>query len=323
MRLFPYTIRRVNNLRIKVSKHFYYSDFGVRDAGDMHRYGRRYICTGSPGTGFMEHESESHSYHEFVRRCLANQQPSYWRYLMGYEPDYERELKVANALLHSTDDPRKRELMECYTNALTVGRIEEEIQRIILGVKKKMGHRHNKYHVSIISHYKPKAEQLDRDMTSVEYHVEDHYPPEVMEAYQTMVDAFNKMVLRCRRIWHHNDKARDNFVQVFFDLGIFDFIRVDGLLPLMRDSFGVSYYILPDVVIVARNSVDFDLVPIKTMTMVCQETAIAEPTDLLSSRVSDAACMMLIPELNLTFYFNHAHVVVDFVHTFNQLKATL
>ena len=323
-RILPFEYRRVaERVTVRLSRHFHYSDFGVRDTGDMRHYGRRYICCGTPGTGFVEHESESHTYHDYVRRLLADQQPDYWRYLWDREPSYERELKQANALLRTLESGRKRELVECYTNALTVGRLEEELQRLIKGVKRKMGRHHNKYYVSIISHYKRKAEQLARDMASVEFHVEDHYPPEVLAAYREMVDAFSKMVLRCRRIWHHNSTKRDNFVQVFFDLGIFDFIRYDGFLPVMRDSYGVDYYLLPDAVIVARGSLDFDLVPIRTMTMVCQETAIAEPTDLLSSRVGDAACMALIPELNLTFYFNHAHVVVDFVHKFNMLKALL
>lgn len=324
IKILPFEYRRVaDRLRVRVSRHFHYSDFGVRDASDQHRYGRRYIAGRTPGTGFVEHESESHSYHAFVRKQLALQKPSYWRFLLGREPDYSREIELTNALLQQTDDPHKRELLECYANALAIGRVEEELQRYIRGVKNKMGHRHNKYYVSIISHFKNSTERLDRDMTAVEYHVEDHYPPEVMEAYSAMADAFGRMIHRCRRIWHHNENQRDSFVQVFFDMGVFDFIRCKGFLPMMRDSLGVDYYLLPDAIIVARSSVDFDLVPIKSMTMVCQETAIAEPTDLLPSRVGDAACMVLIPELDLTFYFNHAHVVVDFVHAFNQLKFKL
>ena len=324
MTIVPYKIMKVaDNLRVPVSQHFYYSDFGVRDSSEVHHYGRRYICTGTPGTGFIERESESHSYHEFVRRHPSVQPPKYRNLLFDKEPSYDRELERANAFMRSTNDQRKRQLMECYTNALTVGRMEEQVQRMIRGVKDKMGHHHNKYMVSIISHYKHKIAQLERDMVSVEYHVKDHYSPEVYAAYSNMVEAFNKMIARCRRVWHHNEDKQDKFAQVFFDMGIFDFIRNENFLPLMRDSKGLCYYLLPDAVIVARSSVDFDLVPLKTLTMVCQETAIEETTELLSSRIGDAACMILIPELNLTFYFNHAHVVIDFVRSVDELKKML
>ena len=324
MTIIPYTFKKVGDgLHIKVSKHFFYDDFGVRDFNEMGHYGRRFICAGTPGTGFIERDSESHSYHEFVRHHMAVQHPKYLNLLFDKEPNYERELKRAKELLHNTTDERKREIVDCYINALTIGRMEEEMQRIIRGVKDKMGHNHKKHLVSIISHFKRRIAQLERDMSSVEYHLEKHYSDETWQAYEAAVEAFSAMVHRCRRVWHRNDKAADNFKQVFFDLGIFDFIRADCFMPMMRDSEGVSYYLLPDAVIVARSSVDFDILPLKTLTMVCQETAIEETTELLSSRVGDAACMILIPGLNLTFYFNHARVVVDFVQAVDKLKATL
>ena len=324
MKLFPYRRKRVaDNLYVRVSNHFHYTDFGVRGRDEVHHYGHRYVCTDSPGTGFIERDSESHSYHEFVRRHSSLRPPSYWRMLFEKEPDYGRELQRATEVMRTSTDLRKRELLECYTNALLVGRQEEEIERTIRGVKKRMGHRHNKYMVSIISHYKRKITQLERDMEAVEYHVKDHYPSATLEAYSAMTEAFVRMTNRCRRIWHHNERVKDNFAQVFFDVGIFDFIRNDDFLPLMRDSLGVKYYMLPDAVIVARSSVDFDIVPLKTLTMVYQETAIEEPTELLSSRIGDAACMMLIPELRLTFYFNHARVVADFVHAVDKLKEVI
>lgn len=324
MTLLPFKIKKVSDdLRIKVSNHFFYDDFGVRDFSEVGHYGRRYICTGTPGTGFIERESESHSYHEFVRHHMAVQNPTYLNLLLNREPSYERELVRAKVLLAATSDSRKREIVDCYVNALTIGQMEEGMQRIIRGVKDKMGHHHKKHYVSIISHYKRKIAQLERDMSSVEYHIEKHYSPEVMQAYNEAVDAFIKMIARCRRVWHNNEEKSDSFVQVFFDMGIFDFIRSDNFLPMMRDSKGNSYYLLPDAVIAARSSVDFDILPLKTLTMVCQETAIEETTELLSSRVGDAACMILIPGLDLKYYFNHARVVLDFVHAVDQLKAIL
>lgn len=308
---------------VRVSNHFFYSDFGVRNYQEQHHYGHRFICAGTPGTGFIERESESHSYHDFVRRHKSVRPPNYWDMLFNREPDYGRELQCVNELMRQTEDPRKHEILECYANALTIGRIEEELQRLMQGVKAKMRRHHGRHLSSIVSHYKHKISQLRRDMESVEYHVKDHYSTETYEAYSAMVEAFGKMVGRCRRVWHHNEHVYGLFAQVFFDVGVFDFIRNEDYLPLMRDSRGVSYFLLPDVVIVARSSIDFDLVPLKTLTIVCQETAIAETTELISSRIGDAASMILIPELKLTFYFNHAHVVMDFVHKLDELKKTL
>lgn len=326
MTLLPYSTMKIDShLRVKVSNHFRYTDFGVRGQdGSNGLRSRHFVCSGTPGTGFFVRESESHSYHEFVRSHASQQPQGYWNMLFGREPSYDRELQRVNEALGTPLDPRKRELLECYANALAVGRIEERMERIVDGVKAKMRHRkYSKHLVSIVSHYRRKIDQLERDIHAAEYDVRSHCDEAVWQAYVRMVEAFDTMAGRCRRVWHQSGKDATRFAQIFFDLGVFDFVRSDVLLPLLRDSSGVAYYLLPDAVVVAHDSVDFDLVPLKTLTVVCQETALVEPSDMLPSHLGDAACMMLIPELGLTFCFNHARVVEQFVHSLDQLKQTL
>ncbi len=323
MRLLPFKhVKVTEGLYVRVSKHFYYTDFGVRDSGEMRYYGRRYISPATPGTGFFEHESESHSYHQFVKQYTRLEKPSYWRYLFGREPSYKRERVSANQALTVCEGGRKREILDCYVNALAVGENAERIERVVRGVKDKMGHKSNKFMVSVISHYKTKLSHLGNDMTSVEFHLKNHYSPETLEAYRRVVEAFVK-VAACRRIWHQNFRGRGSYRQVFFDLGIFDFIRSDTFLPVIRDSQDVHYYLLPDSIIVARSSTDFDLLPIKDMTIVSQELAIEETVENLSSQLGDAASMIRIPELNLTYYFNHVRPIVEFVHAIDMMKETL
>lgn len=323
MRILPFKrVKVTEGLYVSVSQHYYYSDFGVRDSGEMRYYGRRYISPLTPGTGFIEHESESHSYHNFVKNFTKLEKPNYWRYLFGKEPNYKKERELAKQALATADGSFKRELLDCYVNALAVGENAERIERVIRGVKDKMGHRSNKFMVSVISHYKSKLSQLGHDMSAVEFHLKNHYSEEVMEAYNKMVDCFVR-VAGCRRIWCQNDRKKNGYNQVFFDLGIFDFIRSDSYLPLFRDDEGTLYYFLPDCIIAARSSVDFDIHPIKNMTIVSQELAIEETVENLSSQLGDAASMIRIPELNLTFYFNHVRPIVEFVHSVDLLKEKL
>ena len=75
--------------------------------------------------------------------------------------------------------------------------------------------------------------------------------------------------------------------------------------------------------IVARSSFDFDVVPLKTLTIVSQELAIEEPTEAMLGQMGDAASMIKIPEFDLNFYFNHVRAVVDFVRAVDRLKETL
>ena len=323
MKIFPYKrVKVTEGLYIKQSNHFFYSDFGVRDSGTYQHSGRRYVCTGVPGTGFIERESESHSYHKFVRGLLAKQTNSYWRMFLGLEPSYQRELKRAKAALSQATDPLKRQILDSYVNALTVGATEERMQRVVRGIKDKMGHKSNKFLVSVMSHYKNKMGQMGHDMRAVQMNVKNICTPEQYDAYIKMCEAFEP-VAGCRRVWHTNDNTREVYQQVFFDMGIFDFIRSERLLPIMRDSNGVHYYLLPTHMIVARSTVDFDLVPLKGLTIVCQEMAIQETVEVISSRLGDAASMMRIPELNLTWHFNHVRPIMQFIGAYEALQKTL
>ena len=196
-------------LHVRVSNHFYYNDFGIRDSGEMRYSGRRYVMTGTPGTGFIERESESHSYHQFVRRLLALQKPNYWRMLLGKEPSFARELSLANKALMNASDPRIREMLECYVNALTIGRKQEYMERVVRGIKDKMGHRSNKFMVSVMSHYKNKIRQLENDMESVIWHVKDHCSAETYEAYCEMVEAFTAVWPPAAASGSYNEKTRE------------------------------------------------------------------------------------------------------------------
>ena len=56
--------------------------------------------------------------------------------------------------------------------------------------------------------------------------------------------------------------------------------------------------------------------------MVFQRLAIEEPTEILSSRLGDAASMLHIPGLDLTFYFNHVRNIEAFALAFEQMQQT-
>lgn len=323
MKIFPYKwVKVANGLHVWLSNHYRYSDFGIRDSGEMRYIGRRYVTGATPGTGFIERESESHSYHQFVQKQQAKQRLSYWNMLTGREPSFDKALKEANIALGNVTEQRKRDLLECYVNALTVAGKEEYAQRVVRAIKNKMGHRSNQFLSSVIGHYKSKIRQLNHTMDAVEWQVKDRCSQETFEAYCEMVDAFTH-VAACRRIWQRDTRKRRQFDQVYFDLGVFDYIRSESYLPLMRDNRGRSLYILPDVMIVARSAIDFDVLPLKTLTLVCQELSIVEPTEDMLSSIGDAASMIEIPELNLNFYFNHYHAIRDFVSAMDKLKSTL
>ncbi len=323
MKLFPKKrVRVADGLHLFISNHFVYTDFGIRDLDEMRYSGRRFVMSDAPGTGFIVRITESHSYNRFVRSVRARHKTNYLRLLLGLEPDFDRIIDAGNKALSQGGDRYRKELLECYVNALSVARTEEYTERVIRGIKDSMHYRHNKFLSSVLNHYKNKVRQLEHDMMSVVWQVKDHCSAETYAAYREMVDAFSR-VAASRRVWFFDKSKQKSYTQVFFDMGVFDFIHSEGYLPMMRTPRGVTYYLLPDVVIVARSSTDFELVPLKTLTVVCQELAIEETTESMVGRLGDAASMIRIPEFDLTYFFYHVRPVVNFVNALEKLKETL
>lgn len=323
MPLLPYKrVKIAEGVRIKLSQHFYYTEFGVRDAEERRYTGNRYVNTGTPGTGFIERDIDSHGYHEFVRRYTEKQVPSYWRMLMGREPSYDREIARARAALVAAKEPMRRKILDAYVNALVVGKREEKTERVVRGVKDKIGHRSNKFLVSVLSHYKKRIVHMEREMSAAELHVRDLCTEEQYEAYKVFVEAFSKLA-ESRRVWHYNERAKLRYVQVFFDMGIFDFIRSETFLPVMRDSLGREFYLLPTHMVVAKSSTDFECVPMKDVELVSQELSVDESIDDIDQRVADMASMIRLPGYDVVWYFSHVKPVMRVAEALEELKRHL
>lgn len=322
--LLPFTYKKVGSgRRVRVSNHFHYSDFGIHYNDLSRQNGNFYVPSKTPGTGFMLRESNSHSYHRFVRSQMKRQNHTYLDLLFGREPSYEREIARVTLALGNTNDAYKKQLLECYLNALTIGKNVEFLQRVEEGAKRQLKRHRREELESIIESCKNRIIRLEKDMRIAEYHLVDHYPVETMEAYGKFCESFKAMIRRCRRVWHYNPDAKVHGKQVFFDMGIFDFIQYDRYLPLMRTSNKQNYFVLPDRILVVRSSIDYDIVPLKKVSMIWQEISLEEPTEMFSAQMPGAACMLQIPALDITFVFNHSRVVRDFAGAFDALKQTI
>ena len=73
-------------------------------------------------------------------------------------------------------------------------------------------------------------------------------------------------------------------MQVYFDLGIFDFIQAPLMTPMMRDAEGNRYFLYPDFIVRSRDNVDFDVFELKGLNFLFREV----PYDMVSNMVIDS-----------------------------------
>lgn len=333
-----------DGLRLPVSRYFYYSSFGVRGRySTTSHLGGQFICEGTPGTGFFIRNTESHSYRRFVTACREKNEQNVFTLLLGKKPDFDKEYKRVDAVFAGVDNEKKRNILSSYQNVLSLAKEDELLQRIVRAVKDKMGHKPSKRYTSVLTHYKSSIASLERDARSAQINYANIMSKEQATDWGKVVDAFHLLV-NSRRVWSvYDDGGNPAYQQVFFDMGIFDYILSPGDTPVMRDYRGVHYYFYPDGMIAARSSVDFDFVEFKDIevrfSVVDISTLGVRPqfnsykrakkhhgnhTDALSTLYGTSRQQVVgelyFPKYDLRFFVNHTGPAEDFVKAIYEYK---
>ncbi|MBP5547884.1 MAG: hypothetical protein J6X58_03205 [Bacteroidales bacterium] len=339
--LFRKRLTVADGLRLPVSGHFYYSTFAVRGRYDNSSLFSAFVCEGTPGTGFFVRNTESHSYRRFVDKCRAKNKQNLLTFILRKEPDFDKEYQRIEQVFSNLDDERKRNILASYQNVVSMAKDEEILQRIVRAIKDKMGNHPKKSLVSVLTHYKSSIASMERDVRSVQINYNKTLSDGQKEEWAKVVEAFHNIV-NARRVWSvYLEDNNPAYEQVFFDMGIFDYIQSPGDTPVMRDHRDLHYYLYPDCLVRARSSVDFDFYSWNevefSFSVVDISTLAVRPrfdshkrhkhgdhSDALSTLygvtrqqvVGEIYC----PALDLRFFVNHTGPAEDFVKAVNAWK---
>ncbi len=328
-------------VRLPVSRHFYYSTFGVQNRHeDVVRSGS-YVYGKTPGSGFFARGSDSHSYRVFVNSERNRTKQNFLTLLFRKEPNFDREIALVEKKFNSVDDDETRRILSSYQNVLLLAREEELLQRVVRAIKDKMEGSYNNMLMSIMSHYKSSIATLEHDARSAQINITKEITEEKLAGWEKVTTAFRRLS-ESRRIWSvFSDDGTQAYKQVFFDTGIFDYIQSPYDSLILRDHTGVHYYLYPIGLIAARSSVDFDLYQWKDVSIqfsvVDISTLAVRPhfndhhTSLKHRHHNDALSTLYgvsrthvvgeicfdLGDKTLRFFVNHTGSAEDFVNTLN------
>ncbi len=226
-----------------------------------------YICTGTPGTGFFVHSSDSYGYRDFVRKQRKSFSSSLWNFVRGREPNYNKELSRASQVLKGENDATRRKMLDSYVNCLTIGREAELLQRLECGVKEVVRGRYTKEIISTLSQLKSQYTSLQHDLYAAALKPLSYLDENQQQNWERIVSAFHSFMVSRRIFSIERDAATGTteYVEVYANKGVFDFIYMQGGTPTICDGKGVSYYFYPQGCIKARSSLDFELIPAAAM----------------------------------------------------------
>lgn len=281
MKIFPKRkVAIAKNLNVWVTNHYTPNLFGIRGKYEASYKSGHYIERATPGTGFFVRNSSSKSYKEFCKGERAKLVPSYWKMVKGQEFDFENEIARAEAAQAACREKYKEQILESYARVLPYAKQAEECERFRMAIKD-LGHKRHKltsYQSHVLANIKSKIAKLEHDVRNLQIIVPTTYGEEKYEAFSKVVIAFSELT-GCHRIWHSRTLTEDmsleesGFRQVYFDMGIFNYMQAPLMTPMMRDSYGNLLLWYPDFVVFARDAVDFDVIPIEELTMRYDQSA--------------------------------------------------
>lgn len=290
MKIFPKSrIKVAKGLSVWVSNHYTPTLFGIRGKYESSYKSGQYVESGGPGTGFFIRSSSSRTYKAFCMHERAKLVPDYWAMVRGAEFDFDREAaRIEEAQNTSKNDHWRQMILESYANVLPMAKEAELAERIVEGIKE-LSHRRHKltsYQTHVMSSYKSKIARLGHDVRDIQLYVPDLCGEERYQLFGGVVVAFSQ-VAASHRIWSvrtNYSGLESSFVQVYFDLGIFNYIQAPLMTPMLRDAEGNRYFIYPDFILKSKDAVDFSIHDLRSLNFLFREV----PYDMVSNMVIDS-----------------------------------
>lgn len=289
MKLLPkYRKTIAKGLTVWVSNHYCPTLFGIRGHYESSYKSGQYVECGAPGTGFFVRNSSSHSYKNFCKEERAKLVPQYKNMVQGKEFSFEKEIERVTKAKEANTDPIRDMILESYLNVLPLAKEAEEAERYVNGIKELSHRRHRltSYQSHVMSGIKSKIARLGHDVRDIQLYIPKLCGEERYQQFADVAKQFTQ-VASSHRIW----SVRENyegleaaFTQVYFDLGIFNFIQAPLMTPMMRDAEGRKIFFYPEFVIRAKDSVDFEVFEMKSLTFLFREV----PYDMISNMVIDS-----------------------------------
>lgn len=289
MKLLPkYRKTIAKGLTVWVSNHYCPTLFGIRGHYESSYKSGQYVECGAPGTGFFVRNSSSHSYKNFCKEERAKLVPQYKNMVQGKEFSFEKEIERVTKAKEGNTNPIRDMILESYLNVLPLAKEAEEAERYVNGIKELSHHRHHltSYQSHVMSGIKSRIARLGHDVRDIQLYIPKLCGEELYQQFAEVAKQFTQ-VASSHRIW----SVRENyegleaaFTQVYFDLGIFNFIQAPLMTPMMRDAEGRKIFFYPEFVIRAKDSVDFEVFEMKSLTFLFREV----PYDMISNMVIDS-----------------------------------
>lgn len=191
------------------------------------------------------------------------------------EEMYQTLLEPIYSAIIQTTDPIKKEILQNYLACLKLNKKSDEIEEIINALKVKISKK-NKPELEVqLKKQEKELSKLTEDFNSMQFDIDKSLNEKEKKAYSHLCEKFEEL-LSSEKIWIITSSKQSTELkssagisitrkEISLDVGIFNYIKSEFDIPILRGNDNAMYYIYPKYIIKAFSSSKFDVFPIENV----------------------------------------------------------
>ena len=206
------------------------------------------------------------------------------------EKSFQSLLESINYAIQQSTDPLKTEILQNYLVCLELNKKSDETEEIIeaLKAKKKKGKtpKFDKH----LERYETELTESQTELNRVQLDIDKSLNENEKKAYSNLCEKFEEL-LSSEKIWIITSSQKSTELksaagitikrnEISFDTGVFNFIKSEFDIPILRGNDNAMYYLYPKYVIKAFSPFNFEIFPIENVTIRYNKTQFIESEDV-------------------------------------------
>jgi len=202
------------------------------------------------------------------------------------EKSFQSLVESIHYAIGQTTNPINKEILQNFLNCLELNKKTDELVEIIESLKEKMKNGKNSKLKEHLERYEIELSELQTELDYNQLDIDKSLSESEKKVYSNLCEKFEKILLS-EKIWIITLSQQNTVLksaasisidrrEISFDTGVFNFIKSEFDIPIIRGNDNAMYYIYPKYVIKAFSPTNFEIFPVENVDINYNETRYIE-----------------------------------------------
>lgn len=189
----------------------------------------------------------------------------------------QSKIDLAKAAIEQATNPIQKTILQSFVSCVELSKKADEKEAIINALQTKLAKKENIILQEQLIQYEAELSNLYKELEKVQFDADKNLSDIEKQQFSKLCDSFENL-LECQKTWiitssnkstelKFPDSSSVNREVITFDTGVFNYIKSNFDIPMLRDNTGIIYYIYPQFIIKAVSFCDFQIIPKETINI--------------------------------------------------------